>query len=112
LEDADIMYEVEMDPPEKIMPPMDLPIDTPIVEMVSNVCTRLTGKKVKSIGLADSTMAENGPVCRSPRSCMPPLLWMHAVLRNSRALAGVRAGAPIGCPAPHCARRRYNQQAA
>ena len=68
LEDPDIMYEVEVDPPEKIMPPMDLPIDSPIVEIVSNAYTRLTGKRVKSIGLADSILGESGPATPSDHS--------------------------------------------
>ena len=63
LDDPDIMYELEMDPPEKVMPPMDLPSDSPIVEIVSNAYTRLTAKKVQSIGLADSIVGENGPAC-------------------------------------------------
>jgi acetylornithine deacetylase len=68
LDDPDIMYEIEMDPAEKIMPPMDLPSDSPIVKIVSDAYTRLTGKKVKSIGLADSIVGENGPACPSDHS--------------------------------------------
>jgi acetylornithine deacetylase len=68
LEDQDIIYEIDTDPPDKVMPPMDLPHDSPIVEIVSNAYTRLTGKPVTSIGLADSIATGKGPACPSDHS--------------------------------------------
>jgi acetylornithine deacetylase len=68
LDDQDINYEIDADPPEKVMPPMDLPHGSPIVEIVSNAYTRLTGNRVSSIGVADFMATGNGPVCPSDHS--------------------------------------------
>jgi acetylornithine deacetylase len=88
--DRELRYEIEIPPPDRfkgrrrlVMEPLDVPVDTPIVQAVARSYRAVTGREPKAIGTVLPFSYSADDTCHLWKAGIPCLLYGPGVIRGS-----------------------------